>query len=133
MMKGRMGKKRRWRYLEVTGTLQHIQQTQQSLSSVAQHQHHQHQQQFQAPGGLVNKQYNSPLPLYSQENVQEVVRMQAGGRSPAQAVNPAASSSTTSSSSCSSSSAAATATVAAAAATSTADAASVLKRVRQVH
>lgn len=27
--------------------------------------------------GLVSKQYNSPLPLYSQENVQEVIRMQA--------------------------------------------------------
>lgn len=76
---------------KVTGTLQHIQQTQQSLTSVATHQ----QQQFnQAPppsGGLMNKQYNSPLPLYSQENVQEVVRMQAtggGGLSPGQTVNP---------------------------------------------
>ncbi|XP_045609528.2 PDZ and LIM domain protein 3 isoform X9 [Procambarus clarkii] len=52
---------------EVTGTLQQIQQTQQSLTTATQ----------ATNTNLVNKQYNSPLPLYSQENLQEAMRMQA--------------------------------------------------------
>ncbi|XP_071540325.1 PDZ and LIM domain protein 3-like isoform X8 [Panulirus ornatus] len=54
---------------QVAGTLQQIQQSQQTLNTAA-------QQQASNPS-LVNKQYNSPLPLYSQENVQEAMRMQA--------------------------------------------------------
>ncbi|XP_071540319.1 uncharacterized protein [Panulirus ornatus] len=54
---------------KVAGTLQQIQQSQQTLNTAA-------QQQASNPS-LVNKQYNSPLPLYSQENVQEAMRMQA--------------------------------------------------------
>nr|XP_045609525.1 PDZ and LIM domain protein 3-like isoform X5 [Procambarus clarkii] len=52
---------------KVTGTLQQIQQTQQSLTTATQ----------ATNTNLVNKQYNSPLPLYSQENLQEAMRMQA--------------------------------------------------------
>nr|XP_045609526.1 PDZ and LIM domain protein 3-like isoform X6 [Procambarus clarkii] len=52
---------------QVTGTLQQIQQTQQSLTTATQ----------ATNTNLVNKQYNSPLPLYSQENLQEAMRMQA--------------------------------------------------------
>ncbi|KAG7176775.1 hypothetical protein Hamer_G023476 [Homarus americanus] len=52
--------------LQVTGTLQQIQQTQQSLTTATQ----------ASNPTLVTKQYNSPLPLYSQENVQEAMRMQ---------------------------------------------------------
>ncbi|XP_071540326.1 uncharacterized protein [Panulirus ornatus] len=68
---------------EVAGTLQQIQQSQQTLNTAA-------QQQASNPS-LVNKQYNSPLPLYSQENVQEAMRMQASP-SHTPTINPAASS-----------------------------------------
>ncbi|XP_071540323.1 uncharacterized protein [Panulirus ornatus] len=68
---------------QVAGTLQQIQQSQQTLNTAA-------QQQASNPS-LVNKQYNSPLPLYSQENVQEAMRMQASP-SHTPTINPAASS-----------------------------------------
>ncbi|XP_071540322.1 uncharacterized protein [Panulirus ornatus] len=68
---------------KVAGTLQQIQQSQQTLNTAA-------QQQASNPS-LVNKQYNSPLPLYSQENVQEAMRMQASP-SHTPTINPAASS-----------------------------------------
>lgn len=58
--------------LQVTGTLQHIQQAQ-NLAAASP----------QLPSGVQVKQYNSPLPLYSQENVQEALRMQAS-----QGMNP---------------------------------------------
>ncbi|XP_069941433.1 PDZ and LIM domain protein 3 isoform X8 [Cherax quadricarinatus] len=66
---------------EVTGTLQQIQQTQQTLTTATQ----------ASNATLVNKQYNSPIALYSQENVQEAMRTQP---SPAHtpSINPAASS-----------------------------------------
>ncbi|XP_042230006.1 PDZ and LIM domain protein 3-like isoform X8 [Homarus americanus] len=66
---------------EVTGTLQQIQQTQQSLTTATQ----------ASNPTLVTKQYNSPLPLYSQENVQEAMRMQTSP-SHTPTINPVASS-----------------------------------------
>ncbi|KAK8747438.1 hypothetical protein OTU49_016813 [Cherax quadricarinatus] len=51
---------------KVTGTLQQIQQTQQTLTTATQ----------ASNATLVNKQYNSPIALYSQENVQEAMRTQ---------------------------------------------------------
>ncbi|XP_042229995.1 LIM domain-binding protein 3-like isoform X6 [Homarus americanus] len=66
---------------QVTGTLQQIQQTQQSLTTATQ----------ASNPTLVTKQYNSPLPLYSQENVQEAMRMQTSP-SHTPTINPVASS-----------------------------------------
>ncbi|XP_042229992.1 LIM domain-binding protein 3-like isoform X5 [Homarus americanus] len=66
---------------KVTGTLQQIQQTQQSLTTATQ----------ASNPTLVTKQYNSPLPLYSQENVQEAMRMQTSP-SHTPTINPVASS-----------------------------------------
>ncbi|KAK8389026.1 hypothetical protein O3P69_020771 [Scylla paramamosain] len=60
---------------KVTGTLQHIQQAQNTAAATP-----------QLPPGIQVKQYNTPLPLYSQENVQEAIKMQAShGMSP---INP---------------------------------------------
>ncbi|XP_063858659.1 LIM domain-binding protein 3-like isoform X7 [Scylla paramamosain] len=60
---------------QVTGTLQHIQQAQNTAAATP-----------QLPPGIQVKQYNTPLPLYSQENVQEAIKMQAShGMSP---INP---------------------------------------------
>ncbi|MPC18610.1 hypothetical protein E2C01_011498 [Portunus trituberculatus] len=59
----------------VTGTLQNIQQAQNTAAAAP-----------QLPPGIQVKQYNTPLPLYSQENVQEVIKMQASqGSNP---INP---------------------------------------------
>lgn len=63
---------------KVTGTLQHIQQAQNPVVASSQ----------LPPGVQLKQQYNSPLPLYSQENVQEVLRMQASqGLNPVHPVN----------------------------------------------
>lgn len=62
---------------KVTGTLQHIQQAQNTAAATP-----------QLPPGIQVKQYNTPLPLYSQENVQEAIKMQAShGMSPINPVN----------------------------------------------
>ncbi|CAF4493950.1 unnamed protein product, partial [Rotaria magnacalcarata] len=52
---------------------------QQYVTITRQQHHHQQQQQPYRPssvqaGGLVNRQYNSPMSLYSNDNVQEVMK-----------------------------------------------------------
>jgi len=60
---------------KVTGSLQQIQQTQQTLAGVL-------------PKGVVNKQYNTPLNLYSNEAIQEEISKQATNAPELPAVAP---------------------------------------------
>jgi len=54
---------------KVTGSLQQIQQTQQTLAGVL-------------PKGVVNKQYNTPLGLYSNDSIQDELSKQAPAKFP---------------------------------------------------